>query len=275
MIQDVVINTVATNLIREGRLKLSQLYPRDFEIYMCALELVTPDGDTVDYFAFPIMPKSISKNEVEATSIQHGFNSTTVFNKEGYVPREISLQGDFGRVFKYVFFENEEYYRGLQFSVNKGYYTANSVNNSKSVIKKVAEIPNGIKTGFGCIKVLQSIIDKAKAHDATGRSFRLYFYNPALGESYLVVPKGSPLALSQQEQSSNMVWQYSLTLTVIADLNDVQIGKSVRSQKYLDPTSIIKSVQSTVATGANLLGEVINKSDALKPAINSIRAPRR
>ena len=272
MIHNAAINTIAENLIKGGKLKLSQLYPRDFEIYMCALELVTPDGDTVDYFAFPIMPKSISKGEAEATTVQHGFNSTTVFSKEGFIPKEINLQGDFGRVFKYVFFESEEYYRGLRFSINEGYYNANLVNNSKAVVKKVAEIPEGIKTGFGCIKVLQAIIDKAKAHDETGRSFRLYFYNPALGESYLVVPTKSPLSLSQNEQSSNMIWQYSLTLTIIADLNDVQTGKAIRSQKYLDPISIVKSVKSVAATGINTVAEANNK---IKPAVNSIRAPRK
>jgi hypothetical protein len=221
MILDNAYDILANQLITIGKEELSKLYPRDFEVYMCALELVDQDDNTVDYFMFPVMPRSISKSENEATTIQHSFSGVTIFNKDGYIPDEISIEGDFGRSFKLMSFEQDKYYKGVAgFAIEDGYYTSDQINSG--LVDKKTEFPIGVKTGFGCIKILQSIIHKAKAHGPTGISYKLYFYNAALGESYLVIPNKNPLVFRQELQSSNMIWQYNLSLSVIADLSDVQ-----------------------------------------------------
>jgi len=210
------------------RVDLSKAYPRDFEVYMCALELVDQDDIPVDWFMFPIMPSSITKTETEATSIQHSFAGITVFNKQGFTPDDITLEGDFGRSFKLLDWDSEGYQRAVTAgkSIKEGYYTSDQINaGSVDFVDIKTDYIEGIKTGFGCSKILQSIIHKAKAHGPTGVTYKLYFYNAALGEAYLVVPTKQPLTWSQNEQGSNMIWKYQLNLTIIADLNDVENNK--------------------------------------------------
>lgn len=240
MILDNFIEMASEQLNKLGREKMSSLYPRDFEVYMCALELVDDNLFPVDYFAFPVMPKSITKNESEATTIQHSFNGITVFNKKGYIPDELTIQGDFGRSFKIIQPTKgieEDYaqlFRGIRISpsIENGYYKSEDVNNDSNLFKKL-KLPYGIKTGFSCINILKSIIHKAKSHGDTGKTYKLYFYNPALGENYLVVPAKNPLSFSQSEQTSNMIWQYTLNLIVIADLEDVEcINQSDKHMQY-------------------------------------------
>ena len=197
MIENQALNIVSDLLIQKGKQALHSLFPRDFELYFCALELTDPDGNIVDYFQFPVMPKNITKTESEATTVQTSLSGVTIFNKDAYTPNNLMVSGDFGRSFKLDFFELGNLYKSLIFSIRDGYYTADDVNSQTKSKKKSAEIPMGIKSGYGSIKIMQSIIDKAKSHDSRGRTYRLYFYNLALGESYLVVPTKEPLKLSQ------------------------------------------------------------------------------
>jgi len=237
-----LIQDISDRYIKDGKAKLAQNFPRDFELYMCALELVDPDGEQIDYFLFPIMPKNINKNETEATSVQFAFSGISVFNKDGFTPNELIITGDFGRALKMVELNKESLVRGINYSISEGYYSSSDVNLGKNFVTKVSEIPFGIKTGFGCIKILQSIISKAKSHDSKGRTFHLYFYNPALGESYLVVPTKNPLVLSMNDQSTNMIWQYTLNLVIIADLNDVDNSRHIIDNGVLNFNTIQKSI---------------------------------
>lgn len=235
----------ADAVLKQGKESLARQYPRDFEVYMCALELVDPEEQTVDYFLFPVMPTNISKTETEATTVQTSLTGITIFNKQGYTPDEISIQGNFGRSFKLLSFENDAYYKGVAgYAIEDGFYTADQIN--AGLVDKKLEFPFGIKTGFGCIKILQSIIHKAKAHGPTGLTYKLYFYNLALGESYLVVPSKQPLTLSQNEQSSNMIWQYQLNLVIVADMADVANKvDNRRAQDSLSAEQLLGGISST------------------------------
>jgi len=250
MLFNTIADVINTRLLEKGKEGLHGAFPRDFELYMCALELVSPDGETIDYFSFPIMPKNISKTETEATSIQYSLGGVTIVNRTSFIPKELSISGDFGRMFKFTMFEMDGYYRALRYSMKSGYYSAADITDPNSIITKSQELPAGIKSGYGCIKVLQSIIDKAKAFDENGRTFRLYFYNQALGESYLVVPTKNPLHFDQSVGSSNMIWQYKMNLTIIADLKNVFVSDKGVRQRALRTYGIInKSI--------NTLGSVI------------------
>lgn len=239
-----ILDTAVTPFIEKGREFLHNKFPRDFEVYMCALELVDPDSNPIDYFAFPVMPKNINKSHAEATTIQHSLNGVTIFNKDGFYPDDLTIQGDFGRNFKLTMFGQDDYYKGLRYSIGEGYYSANDILSQSKATSKVNELPKGVKSGYGCIKILQSIIDKAKARDEFGRTFRLYFHNQALGESYLVVPNKNPLTLSQNVSGSNMIWQYNLSLISVADLNDLNTSKSqaIRENSPLNAHNILKSI---------------------------------
>lgn len=243
--------------VNDIKSSLASLYPRDFEVYFVALELTTADGDTIDYFTFPINPSSIEKSETETTTVQHSLSGTTVFNKDGYTPGDISISGNFARSFSFVLNDNTEINaKGFEYSIENGRYNANSVNTNTDMSFDAPILSSQVKTGFGCIKILQSIIDKAKAHDEKGRTFRLYFYNPALGEAYLVVPTKTPLKFSQNDSNLNMVWKYDLNLTIIADLADISFSDG-------DTRSLSKSIskaqnQKKINNVASSLSHYIN-----------------
>jgi hypothetical protein len=231
-----ILSAIEQQIFTLGKEELHKKFPRDFELYMCAIELVDENDFPVDYFMFPIMPKNISKSETEATTMQHSFSGITIFNKAGFIPDELNIQGDFGRSFKLLSStkganDNFAYdYKAVlaSTSIEEGYYTSDNVNDG--FVNKQSEFPFGVKTGYGCTKILQSIIHKAKSRGASGKTYKLYFYNPALGENYLVIPNKNPLTLSQNEQGSNMIWQYTLSLLIIADLNDVEYRRTSPKQ---------------------------------------------
>lgn len=242
------IDSITSSFLEAGLSQMAISYPRDFEIYMCAIELADFEGNTIDYFSFPVMPSNISKSESEATTIQHSFSGTTVINKDGFTPNDISISGNFGRTFK-VAFEDRSSANFKAFSIASGAYSFSDLHDE--VRNKVKELPFGVKTGFGCIKILQSIVDKAKGYDDKGRNFRLYFYNAPLGESYLVVPTKTPLEFVQNENNSNMMWNYTLNLTIIADLKDVVFSTNKKSLESELKPNFIKSSSNLVVN--NLL----------------------
>lgn len=262
------IDRIESTLLTLGKTALANKYTRDFEVYMCAIELTTYNGDTIDYFAFPVMPSSISKTEAEVTTIQHSLNGITVFNKDGFIPKELRIQGNFGRMMKVIFNDsNVMKFKAINYSIDKGFYSAQDLNTNDSKTK-VIELPYGIKTGYGCTKILQSIIDKAKGYDVDGKNFRLLFYNSALGESYLVVPTKNPLELSQNEGQSNMIWNYTLNLTIIADLKYVNFNNNgVGYKKSLSTATKSDAVQKSINVVA---GDLLKYTTATINNVNTL-----
>lgn len=227
-----------------GKEVVHKNFPRDFEYYMMAIELVDEYWNSIDYFVFPVMPSNITKSEAEAISIQHTLNGVVITNKLGFIPKDISISGNFGRGLKFVDYEGS----GFE-SIAKGFYFSKDIQARSA--NPVTEFPFGVKTGYGCIKILQSIIEKSKAHGVELGSYKLLLYNPALGESYLVVPTKNPLVLTQNEQNSNMIWQYTLNLTIIANFDDL-VTKPINSPSEgslefsMSPRQIIGSLNELV-----------------------------
>lgn len=214
---DTLFNLGIEYVLSLGKQVVHKNFPRDFEYYMMAIELVDEYWNSIDYFVFPVMPSAITKQESEMTSIQHTLGGIVVTNKTGFTPKDITISGNFGRGFKFINYEGSSDFE----SIAKGFYFSKDIQARTG--NPATEFPFGIKTGYGCIKILQSIIEKSKARGVEEGSFKLLLYNPALGESYLVVPTKNPLSLSQNEQSSNMIWQYNMSLTIIADLDDITV----------------------------------------------------
>ena len=229
-----------------GKSLLHAIYPNDFEVYMMALELTTADGDTIDYFAFPIMPESIQKTELKRTNIKKTSSGVTVLSSAAFTPEEIVIKGNFGRSFKIVL-GREPSPQGVAFSIPAGKLR---LSEKRSI--KTPDFSLGVKTGYGATKILQSIINKSNGVGYDGRPFRLYFYNMALGESYLVAvpPTGLQLSMSQEK---NMIWDYTLNLTTIAPLSLSFFDNNKTSLSRILSTSLIQS-------GLNKLGSNIAKT---------------
>lgn len=87
---------------------------------------------------------------------------------------------------------------------------------------KTPDFDISVKTGFGASRILKAIISKSNGVDNDGKPFRLYFYNMAFGENYLVTipPSGAEFSMNLQK---NMIWEYNINMTVIAPLEAVKI----------------------------------------------------
>lgn len=228
---DLIKATYTDLLIQIGRPALNARYPKEFELYMCALELIDQEGATLRYFIFPVMPSNIDESQPQITNIKKSLAGITVLSNPTFVPGDISLSGNFGRKFKVLLGVD---YTDLisSFSTQGGQLT------SSSVIEGASDFfDKRVKTGYGCCKILEEIIAESKAVDEKGVR-RLIFYNPALGNNYLVKPTSLRFSMSQE---SNMIWNYSLNLKTIASLESLNsISQTQQSEERLITTGYIQ-----------------------------------
>lgn len=246
-------NTQYTNLVSSiGKGALSAIFPKDFEAYIMAIELTDSLNNTIDYFAFPILPESITKSEPKRTNIKKSSSGVTVLTSNSYVPEEISIKGNFGRSFKFTLLPSLPSIAGFAFSTGSGKYDLLSTKSPAAGITP-ATFMVGIKSGYGAHSMLRAIINKSNGVDATGKPFRLYFYNMAMGESYIVTvpPQGF---VSSQNREKNMIWDYSLTLQTIAPLSALLASRKKGSLlKLLAFNAIQKSVNVVANDVSNQL----------------------
>lgn len=214
---------------------LSSLYPSEFEYYLCAFELVSGDK-TVEYFIFPIQPSAISITDTRRTNIKRSMSGITVLKNSSFNPKDISLKGSFGKRFKILMKEGVAF-GGGELSVD--------VKGLKTSIK-MPQFSADIKTGYGACKLLQKIISASNEVSASGEPNKLYFYNMAFGESYLVEINPQGISFSQSEET-NMIWDYSISMSVVAMLEDVLATSDFKSSQKLLNTSNIQNISNTVA----------------------------
>ena len=194
-------------------LLMSSLYPVDFEAYMVAFELCDSKGKTLDFFTFPIMPNELSIEETLPTRVENTFGGVNAISSNVYVPKKISLRGNFGRQFRLIM-------RGFRtfdlplFQIKGPIQERDYGEGGKQF--KPKEILNTLKTGYGCFKVLQSIINRSVEVDKHGNCNKLYMYNLAYGESYLVKAKSFR---GSQSLGLNGIWSYDLSLESICPLH--------------------------------------------------------
>lgn len=248
-----------------GRAGLHYLYPNDFEYYLMALELVNGDDETIDYFAFPVTPEITQREPKLINLVQTMGGVTFLSSSTVFTPKQITLRGDFGRKFRVLLNRNGDAYNfsAIRFTGVKN--KEDLIQNANSL--KKATFDPVLKTGYGCIKILQSICEKSDGLDEKGRPFKLYLYNMALGESYWV--KVMDLTLTG-EKSKNTLWQFNLSLQAIGRLESL-FGDSKKSMlKRL-------SIQQ-IQTGVNILTSTLYKevtkdtirNDGVRKARNSM-----
>ena len=225
-----------------GREALGALFPTEFEVYMMGLELVDSDGDTVEYFLFPVMPKNISKSEPELTNLKKTAGGISILSTTTFVPETITIGGDFGRSFKVLLGNTLLDFKALGVDLLKN--TKNVTGGQ--VLRTLNPFSKTIKTGYACTKILQGILKKSVAVDDKGQPYRMYFHNPTLGEAHLV--EKETFSLNMDESSTNRVWQYSLSLTTIAPIEEVRPQKRVSS---LQQAMVIGKLQQ----GANIFAK--------------------
>jgi hypothetical protein len=243
---------------RVGQATLAQLYPNDFEAYFCSLELVDSRERVVDFFVFPIMPTSMRLNEQPLTNIKKTIGGVTVVSTSRFVPLDFEMQGNFGRQFKFLVGREIVDASAISFSTYGGTFTPRQAIDDGGKQIRNAMFNSQVKTGFGCLKILEAIVRKSKGLDEDGNPYHLYFYNAALNEHYLTtVVMFSP----SMDQGMNMIWAYNLHLKLIAPIEGL---KRDGSQNTLTKTmqygiigqavdQSIAKLKNTVKVGLNAL----------------------
>ena len=199
-----------------GRAGLSAVFPYDFEYYMMALELTTYEGTTIDYLAFPVMPNSFSQSEPKRTNVQYTAGGVVALTTPSFTPKQISIRGTFGKDFKILVGDTIKTLGKNKYSIRAGKRTIEDLHN-KNLKNRFQSFNTEIKTGYGVIKLLQAIVDKANGVDENGKPFKLNFYNMAMGESWVVVVPQGGLVISQNV-GTNMVYDYALNLVAISPI---------------------------------------------------------
>ena len=229
-----------------GKALVNGIFPNDFEYYAITLELVDSVGSTVEYLTFPVNPNTIDYDYRSIANVKKNVGGVTVLNTESFVPKKYSFSGTFGRK--------------LRILINKADEIVDPQSSVKGVFGKLRE--NGlqiktsvlnakIKSGYGTMKLLESIVEKSAGLDRYGEPMKLYLYNPTLGHSYLVVVES--FRPHQDRQTSNMIWQYNISFNVIAPL-DRLLGKDTG-------TSLLSSTKMNVLQkGVNLVANSIKRS---------------
>jgi hypothetical protein len=240
-LQEKLLNMAQTT----GKAALSALFPNDFEFYMCALELATAEGNTIDYFTFPVTPSSISKTDNKRTSVYNTAGGIVALTSPTFVPQEISIRGTFGRIFK-ILIDIAPTGAGVAFSLSSGIRTLGQLT-KKATVLQTPSFDASVKTGYGALKIMQSIISKSNGVDDKGQPFRLYFYNPALGESYLVMIPPNGFTCSQNEQR-NMVWDYTLNMIAVAPLEEVKNTSASSSLTQRLASAVIQKTVNDLAS---------------------------
>lgn len=245
LIQDIV-NKHQNLLTTIGEAGLNALFKNDFEYYLISLELVDSQNRTIDFFSFPVSPQSISQVEPQLTNIKKTAGGIVSLSTSSFVPKQIQIRGDFGRRFKILLKNNSS----INFSAFKfsGVVTKDQIMSGINALKQIAFDPS-IKSGYGCIKYLQAIVDKSTATDDAGNSFKLFFYNPIFGDNFLVEIIDFEITESMER---NRIPNYNLSLRAIAPLDNMS---SVDSTK-----SMIKNLASNVLQkGVNQIANQVKK----------------
>lgn len=213
-----------------GKVGLNIIHPKEFELYLCALELTDENYNTLKYFVFPVMPTNMDETQTLSSNIKKTLGGVVVLNTPTFIPRDIVIAGTFGRKFRVLLGDD-------MVDFTSSFTTTGGVSPS-SIAGGVGQIfDDRIKTGYGCLKILEEIVNAANIVDNIG-SRRLIFHNPALGNSYLIKPMSLKLS---QSQETNMIWSYSLSMKAIASLEHLMSSQKLQNERLrLDATGYIQ-----------------------------------
>lgn len=250
-------------VIGGGKGQLQAMFPDEFEIYACALELTDSKGSIIDFFSFPIMPQSMEQNRPSNSTTKKTNTGVVINSNPTFKPFEMTLSGDFGgKKFKQV--SNAFFTPGIAENISVAGAIA-GVNIFPNNPNTNNIFSSDYKTGYGCIKKLEAIIEKARLQDQYNKPFRLFFYNLAFNSNYLVEPGQMRVA---QNRSKNMVWTYTLPLKAVAPAEAIQNNSSLSSSlsqvlRYSNLDNGISNQYSGISAILNPDSQTITKLESI------------
>lgn len=202
-----------------GKAALNIQFPNDFELYMCALEVVNSLDKTEYYFIFPVMPSSINESKPYTNQVRKTAGGIVTLSNPTFDPVDIAITGNFGRSFKVLI--------GTELQDVTQAFVDPDVAAGQLLKGNLSTFMPKVKTGYGCIKLLEDIVEYSKVVDEGGTK-RLIFYNLALGNSYYV--KVNNLTFTQS-QENNMIWNYSLQMKGYAKIDNFKSNQDIKSER--------------------------------------------
>lgn len=201
-----------------GRAALNALYGSEIEFYILAIELVDSQGNTEEYFSFPVLPEEIRNSVTELTRINKTIGGINVLANSSFTPTQISIRGTFGKRFRIIVNGQKLQFAGFSLSAGNITNGIRNAANSNTLSFDKPQFSSFAKTGFGCVKILERIKEKSKQLDSYQKPFSLYMYNPILGNNYQVEINSFT---HSQDIGRNMIPTYSMQLTSVADLDAI------------------------------------------------------
>ncbi len=225
-----------------GKTALSALYPNEFETYMCALELVDANKKSLQYFIFPVNPQAMSLPQSNNTKITKTLGGVMVLSDPTYQLGTVTMNGTFGRSLKALIGRNYlslggSGYNFKNFKMSDGFKLAKNT------------FSYDVKTGYGCCKILEGILQESLRLDEIGPRY-LYLYNLAFNQKHVVEVNDFSF---RQSEDRNMIWDYSLTLTKVAPLEGFS---SMNSRSNIELT-VDSLVQRNLSKITSLIGNAM------------------
>ena len=236
------VNSIRENVISVvdtlGRAALHAMAPDNFEYYMCSLELLDSSKSTKGFMTFAVMPNNILETKTEIATINKTNRGVVTTFNSSFVPRDISIQGTFGRKLRLIIGAKEPsngdktWFGNLMSSGNLGFNIMGG-----NVL---------VKTGYGLTKMLKKIVDTAYTLDENGKPHTLIWTNYALNTSYVVEILQSSYS---QTYENNMLWYYNLEMKAVAPASAIKYENFGGFMKKISANSIGNAIK-------NLLGDV-------------------
>lgn len=226
-----------------GMAGLHALAPDNYEYYMCSLELLDVYKNREGFLTFPVMPNSVSESRAPIqtqTKTKNGI--VTIFN-DSFAPINISINGTFGRKLRLVSGVVEPSGSKWQQFLN-------------GTVGNASWLPTNVKTGYGLMKLMEKILDKANETDANGNPYILIYNNYSFNSSYVVDVVNRSF---NQGVENNMIWYYSVQLKAVAPSTAIRTT-SQANWKMLSNVAVNGITQSLngMLSQASVTGAVLN-----------------
>lgn len=225
---------------QSGKWLLTQSNPDEFDYYMIALELLKSDFSTSKYFVFPILPNSIEYNDTPLTKVSKTAGGVSVLKSQQFNIKNLNISGSFGKNFKVLL--------GDDFSNLTSAFNSNS---EDKFSKSLNNFSSAIKTGYGCTKVMESILKTSNQKDEFGGAHFLIFYNLAFNQKFLVEFNEQSYS---QNLESNGIWNYSVRFNAIGEVDDFINADNIKTTKQLATDNMLqKNANKVYSKVSNVL----------------------
>lgn len=229
-------------------------YPNEFEYYALAFEVVDSRGNSVEFFSFPVMPEAIRMSKHMLESIKQTMTGKVVNVNPTFPGIDIKLNGNFGRNFK-----------RLQAEVNIGNPRKENIQNGRKEngdsfeVEQYSQDPNFTigrvfdtdwKTGYGCAKKLEKLLEASAGMDAYNMPYKIFFYNLAFNQALLVEVLDFDFHMSKD---MNRIWQYDITLKALGTANSYYKNARYSTQYLIALTKVLQAGNKSAVQGTEAL----------------------